>query len=147
MTPRWSSIANAATAVSDLVVLDASVLADALCGSGLTADAARKAIRGRRWAAPEHLRVETFSVIRGRALGGKLSHEAGARAVRRLGGVVVRTLSCSPLLDRMWQLRDNMSGYDAAYVAAAELLAVPLVTGDRRVAAAPGLECVVVVPA
>jgi predicted nucleic acid-binding protein len=45
----------------------------------------------------------------------------------------------------MWQLRDNLSGYDAAYVAVAELLAVPLVTADRRVAA-PGLRCHVVVP-
>ena len=145
---RWrSSIVSADTSpVSDLVVVDASVLADALCGSGPTADAARTAIRGRRWAAPEHLRVETFSVIRGRTLGSKLSPEAGERAVRRLGEVVVRTLSCLPLLDRMWQLRDNLSGYDAAYVAAAELLAVPLVTGDRRVAAAPGLRCRVVVP-
>lgn len=132
--------------MSDLVVIDASVLADALCGTGGTADAARNAIRNRRWAAPEHLRVETFSVIRGRTLGGKLSPAAGAVAVRRLSGVVVRTLSSSPLLERMWQLRDNLSGYDAAYVAAAELLAVPLVTGDRRVAAAPGLRCRVVVP-
>jgi predicted nucleic acid-binding protein len=132
--------------VSELVVIDASVLADALCGSGPTADAARTAIRGKRWAAPEHLRVETFSVIRGRVLGSKLTKKTGERAVRRLGEVVVRTLSCSPLLDRMWQLRNNLSGYDAAYVAAAELLDVPLVTGDRRVAAAPGLRCRVVVP-
>jgi predicted nucleic acid-binding protein len=132
--------------VSELVVVDASILADALCGSGPTADAARRAIRGMRWAAPEHLRVETFSVIRGRTLGGKLSRQAGERAVHRLGQVVVRTLSCSPLLDRMWQLRDNLSGYDAAYVAVAEVLGVPLLTGDRRVAAAPGLRCQVVVP-
>lgn len=132
--------------MSDLLVIDASVLADALCGSGPTADAAREAIRGRRWAAPEHLRIETFSVIRGRTLGGKLSPETGERAVRRLSGVVVRTVSCSALLDRMWQLRDNLSGYDAAYVAVAELLAVPLVTGDRRMAAAPGLRCQVFLP-
>ena len=78
--------------MSDLVVIDASVLADALCGSGTTADAARKAITGRRWAAPDHLHVETFSVIRGRTLGGKLSAEAGERAVRRLAAVVVRSL-------------------------------------------------------
>ena len=132
--------------MSELVVVDASVLADALCGSGTTADAAREAIRGRRWAAPEHLRVETFSVIRGRTLGGKLTAEAGERAVRRLGAVVVRSLPCSTLLDRMWQLRANLSGYDAAYVAVAELLAVLLVSGDRRLATAPGLRCPVVVP-
>ncbi len=81
------------------------------------------------------------------ARSGKLSPEAGARAVRRLERVVVTSLSCGPMLDRMWQLRDNLTGYDAAYVAAAELLGVPLVTGDRRrLAAAPGLRCPVVVP-
>ena len=133
--------------MSDLIVIDASVLADALCGAGPTADAARKAIRDRRWAAPEHLRIETFSVIRGRTLGGRLSASEGERAVRRLGEVAVRTLSCSLMLDRMWQLRHNLSAYDAAYVAVAELLAVPLITGDRRLAAAPGLRCRVVVPA
>jgi predicted nucleic acid-binding protein len=46
----------------------------------------------------------------------------------------------------MWELRSNLSGYDAAYVAAAELLGVPLVCGDRRLASAPGLRCRVVVP-
>jgi predicted nucleic acid-binding protein len=132
--------------VTQTIVVDASVLADALSGAGPTADAARAALDGRRWAAPEHLRVETFSVIRGRTVGRKLSLEAGARAVRRLERIAVTSLSRGPLLDRMWQLRDNLSGYDAAYVAAAELLGVPLVTGDRRVAAASGLRCPVVVP-
>jgi predicted nucleic acid-binding protein len=133
--------------VTDAIVIDASVLADALCGSGPVADAARGALRERRWAAPEHLHVETFSVIRGRTLGRKLLPEAGARAVRRLAAVAVEAVPSVRLIDRMWQLRDNLSGYDAAYVAAAELLAVPLVTGDRRVAAAPGVRCRIVVPA
>src|SRR5690348_4479806 len=132
--------------MTDTIVVDASVLADALCGSGPVADAARAALRGRRWAAPEHLHVETFSVMRGRTLGGKLSSEAAARAVRRLEAVAVATVACNRLLDRMWQLRNTLSGHDAAYVAAAELLAVPLVTGDARVATAPGLRCVVVIP-
>jgi predicted nucleic acid-binding protein len=132
--------------VTETVVLDASVLADALCVSGQVANAAQAALDGRHWAAPEHLRIETFSVIRGRTLGGKLSPEAGARAVRRLERVFVTSLSCGPMLDRMWQLKDNLTGYDAAYVVAAELLGVPLVTGDRRLAAAPGLRCSVVVP-
>jgi len=144
--PRQSSITSAGATVGDLVVVDASVLADALCGAGATADAARRAIRGRRWAAPEHLKVETFSVIRGRTLGGKLSSEAGERAVRRLEEVSVRTLSCGPLLARMWQLRYDLSGYVAAYVAVAELLAVPLVSGDRPLATAPGIRCSVTVP-
>ena len=77
---------------------------------------------------------------------GSSHREAGARAVRRLERVVVTSLSCGPMLDRMWQLKDDLTGYDAAYAVAAELLGVPLVTGDRRLAAAPGLRCPVVVP-
>ena len=50
------------------------------------------------------------------------------------------------LLERMWELRDNLSGYDAAYVAAAEHLEAPLVTTDKRLAAAPGLRCEVRTP-
>lgn len=50
------------------------------------------------------------------------------------------------LLGRMWERRDNMSGYDAASVAAAEHLGVPLVTSDKRLASAPGLRCEVFVP-
>ena len=132
--------------MTDTIVVDASVLADALCGAGTVAAAARDALRGRHWAAPDHLRVETFSVLRGRTLGGKLTPEAGVRAVRRLESVAVQTVACSRLLQRMWQLRNNLSGYDAAYVATAELLAVPLVTGDARIATAPGMTCPVIVP-
>jgi len=50
------------------------------------------------------------------------------------------------LLGRMWELRDNLFGYDTAYVAAAEHLGVPLVTSDKRLAAAPGIRCEVRIP-
>ena len=45
----------------------------------------------------------------------------------------------TPLLDRVWQLRHNVSAYDAVYVALAEVLSIPLVTGDAMLARAPGL--------
>lgn len=56
------------------------------------------------------------------------------------------SLTTAPLLDRMWELRANLSGYDAAYVAAAEHLGVCLVTTDRRLAAVPGPRCPISVP-
>jgi predicted nucleic acid-binding protein len=49
------------------------------------------------------------------------------------------------LIDRMWQLRSNVTAYDAAYVAAAELLGCALVTGDGRLAKSNGLRCEVAV--
>jgi predicted nucleic acid-binding protein len=49
------------------------------------------------------------------------------------------------LLDRMWQLRENVTAYDAAYVALAEALDCPVVTADARLSRAPGLRCTVTV--
>ena len=46
-----------------------------------------------------------------------------------------------PLLPRCWELRDNVTPYDAAYVALAEALGVPLLTADARLANAPGIRC------
>lgn len=51
-----------------------------------------------------------------------------------------------PFLDRIWQLRDNLTAYDAAYVALAEVLEAVLITTDRRLAAVPGSRAVVEVP-
>jgi predicted nucleic acid-binding protein len=50
-------------------------------------------------------------------------------------------VATAPLLDRMWQLRDNLTGYDAAYVAAAELYECALVTADERLSHTPDLRC------
>lgn len=123
------------------VVVDASVLVDALSSSGKAGERARRALRGVRWAAPEHLRVEVFHAIRGRAIGSKIDPETAQRAVRRLARAAITTVGTGPLLDRMWELRANLSGYDAAYVASAEHLGVSLVTADGRLAAAPGVRC------
>lgn len=128
------------------VVVDASVLIDALSSSGEPGERARQALRGVRWAAPEQLRVEAFHGIRGRALANKIDIETAHRAVQRLTQVAIATVTTAPLLDRMWELRANLSGYDAAYVAAAEHLGVCLVTTDRRLAAAPGPRCPISVP-
>jgi predicted nucleic acid-binding protein len=128
------------------VIVDASVLIDALTASGAVGDRARAALRGVRWAAPEHLRVEVLHGIRGRALGQRIDPAAARRAVDRLAAVAIATVSTGPLLARMWELRGSLSGYDAAYVAAAEHLGVTLVTGDRRLAAAPDPRCPITVP-
>jgi len=126
---------------TERVVVDASALVDALTSSGPVGTSARAALRWRRWAAPEHLRVETFHALRGRALGGKLQPDAALRAVRRLERAALEVVPTALLLDRMWELRSNLTGYDAANVAAAEHLDVALVTGDAALATAPGLRC------
>ncbi|MEV0152284.1 type II toxin-antitoxin system VapC family toxin [Micromonospora sp. NPDC050686] len=125
-----------------VMVVDASVLADALVDDGPLGDAARAELSGDpHWAAPSHLLVEVMSVIGGKVLGGKLGLARAQEAVDTLPTFVIDEVGIPLLLDRMWQLRGNVTAYDAAYAAAAELLGCPLVTGDGRLAKVSGLRC------
>ncbi|WP_433351064.1 type II toxin-antitoxin system VapC family toxin [Microtetraspora malaysiensis] len=125
-----------------MIVIDASVLAEALTGSGPVGEAAHATLAADpRWAAPSHLKVETMSVIRERLLGKKITADAAAEAADDLRDIVVDRVDEDCLLPRMWALRDNLSSYDAAYVAAAEALQCTLVTADRRLASAVGPRC------
>ncbi|MFI6161513.1 type II toxin-antitoxin system VapC family toxin [Micromonospora haikouensis] len=125
-----------------VIVVDASALVDALVDDGPVGDAARAALAADpHWAAPGHLLVEVVSVIRGKVLGGKLGLARAQEAVDALPTLIIDEIGLSSLLDRMWQLRANVTAYDAAYVAAAELMACPLVTGDGRLAKAGGVRC------
>jgi predicted nucleic acid-binding protein len=125
-----------------MIVVDASVLADALLDDGPMGAAARTALTSDpHWAAPAHLLVEVVSVIRGKTLGGKLEPTRANEAVAALSELVVDQVDISQLVDRIWQPRGNLTAYDAAYVAAAEALECPLVTGDGRLAKASGPHC------
>jgi predicted nucleic acid-binding protein len=125
-----------------VIVVDASVLADALIDDGPVGTAARAALAADpHWAAPAHLLVEVVSVIRGRSLGGKLGPVRAQEAVAALPTLTIDQIDVGGLIDRMWQLRGNITAYDAAYVAAAEALGCPLVTEDGRLAKARGMRC------
>jgi predicted nucleic acid-binding protein len=125
-----------------VIVVDASALADALIDDASMGEAARAVLASDpHWAAPAHLLVEVVSVIRGKVLGGKLGPARAQEAVAALPTLVIDQVDVATLTDRMWQLRGNLSAYDAAYVATAELLDCPLVTGDGRLAKAPGIGC------
>lgn len=93
------------------------------------------------WVVPEHWRTEVLSVIRGLTLGRKLDPERAERAIIWLQSVTIITAPTSPLLVRMWHLRDNLSAYDAGYVAVAEAHDVTLVTADVRIARAGVARC------
>lgn len=125
-----------------MIVVDASVIATMLVYSD---DRGRKArtVMGRdpEWAAPEHWKVEVFSVMRGLTLGGKITHELASRAVGRLTRLGVDAVPVDDLLPRMWQFKANISAYDAAYVALAERRGLTLVTADARLARAATAYC------
>jgi predicted nucleic acid-binding protein len=88
--------------------------------------------------APHLIDVEVTQVIRRYATKGDIDGERGRAALQDLADFPLRRYPHDFLLPRVWLLRDNLSAYDAVYVALAEVLDAPLLTRDRRLAAAAG---------
>lgn len=120
-----------------MIVVDTSVAVAALLGH----DAARHAMTGRRLLAPHVIDAEVAHALRGLSAGGKISSGQGVSLLRVWMALAVDRLPMAGLLPRVWELRANLTAYDALYVAAAEAHGVPLVTADRKLAGAPGLRC------
>ena len=124
-----------------VLVVDASVLAPALADDGADGDKARARLRGQALVAPELVDLETTSVVRRQLLAGTLDARRARLALTDLVELPLRRAPHRPLLARCWELRQNVTVYDAAYVALAELLDVVLLTADARLANAPGPRC------
>lgn len=122
-----------------MIVLDASVVIELLLR---TADAARIEARvlgsGEDLHAPHLLDIEVAQVMRRYALRGEITAQHAADSLDLLAQFPLTRYPHWPLLDRVWDLRQNLTAYDAAYVALAESLDVPLVTRDARLAGTPG---------
>ncbi len=88
--------------------------------------------------APHLLDVEVAQVVRRYAASGEIDGERGRMALADLADLPLRRYPHDLLLPRIWELRANLTAYDAAYVALAEALDAPLLTRDKRLAAAPG---------
>lgn len=124
-----------------MLVVDASALVPALADDGPDGDAARARLRGHSLVAPELLDLEATSVIRRLLRAGQLDVRRAELALTDLVELPLRHAPHRPLLARCWELRQNVTIYDAAYIALAELLDVVLLTADARLAKAPGLRC------
>lgn len=123
-------------------VVDASVLVDALVVAGPSGDAARAALRGRAvLPVPAIFGAEVVSALRAMVRHGDLGLSRASAAVVQLGTTRTVQYAFEPFADRVWRLRDNLTVYDAWYVALAERLGLPLVTADERLVASPGPEC------
>jgi predicted nucleic acid-binding protein len=120
-----------------VIVVDASAALSAILNDG----PAREALGAEQLHAPHLIDSEVASRLRRRVATAEMSAEAGWMCLdtwRRLGMTRYATY---PILDRVWELRDNLSSYDASYVALAELLDCSLLTADRRLGRAPSIRC------
>ena len=115
-----------------MLVVDASVLVVALADDGPDGDQARARLRGERLVLPELADLEIVFVLRRQIRGGAIDTRRAGLALEDLAALPAR---------RAPQLRDNLTVYDAAYVALAEAMQATLLTGDRRLAGASGLRC------
>lgn len=126
-----------------MIVIDASIIVTALADDDADGDRARHRLRNERLAAPHLIDLEVLSAWRRLAATGALDDRRAGLAITDLSGLRVRRVPHIRLLPRCWELRANLTVSDAAYVALAEALDVPLVTADQRLADAPGPRCLI----
>jgi predicted nucleic acid-binding protein len=127
------------------VVCDASVLVAALLDGGPTGSWAAGVLDA-DLAAPSLAVFEAANIIRRHELAVQVSGDQAAQAHADLLDLAIELWPYELLAPRAWELRQNLSSYDASYVALAEWLRAPLVTLDQRIARAPGVRCRVTTP-
>lgn len=124
-----------------MIVLDASAAVLALLSDG----DARQHLAVDSVAVPHLVDSEVAHSLRAHVHRGTLDASAGQQVIERWARLGIQRFSIAGLLERVWQLRENLTAYDATYVALAEALQCSLVTADARLARAPGLTCPVTV--
>jgi predicted nucleic acid-binding protein len=124
-----------------VLVVDASVVAPVVADGGPDGVRYRQRLIGEQIAAPDLLRVEVMAVIRRQHYVGAIDLTEAQQAVMDLLDLPIAVYPTAPLLPRSWQLRDNLTTYDACYIALAETLGCSLLTADTRLARAPGTRC------
>ena len=128
------------------LVVDSSAVVAALTNGRADGDWARAAMRDESLVGPGHVHVEVSNVLRRLVLAGLLPRDLAALAHEELIRLRIRTYDFQPLAARVWALHPSVTAYDAAYVALAEYLDLPLLTVDRRLARADGPTCDFVTP-
>lgn len=131
---------------ADVTVVDASAIVALLADAGPTGRWAAGSLRTASLAAPQLMPFEAANVLRRQSARGALAGDQAALAHLDLVALPVQLWPYEALAGRAWELRDNATAHDAAYIALAEMLECPLTTCDARIASVPGLRCDVLVP-
>lgn len=124
-----------------MIVVDASALVTVLADDGADGRRLRARLASERLAAPEVVDLEVVSALRRLCAAGRLGLDRAEAAIDDLEAIRLQRIPHRRLLRRCWELRENATVYDAAYIALAESLQATLVTGDRRLTTAPGARC------
>lgn len=127
-------------------VVDASVVVAALLDAGPVGTWAESLVTSGPLAAPHLMPVEAANVLRRAALVGDVSADVAALAHDDLVSLRVELFPYEPFASRVWQLRTNVTAYDAWYVALAESLEVGLATLDLKLSRASGIRCAFATP-
>ncbi|MFV0405353.1 MAG: type II toxin-antitoxin system VapC family toxin [Propioniciclava sp.] len=122
-----------------MIVLDASAAVELLLALPLSKRVQQQVERA-EWqlAAPQLLVLEVIQVFRRRVLGGLTPPDVAEDGRQLLGELGIRYFDHPPLVERVWELRNNVTAYDASYLALSEALDAELVTTDARLASAAG---------
>ena len=123
------------------VVVDASVVYQALVDDGPAGRWAERVLLSDFLVAPHLMPVEVTSILRRASLNGDISADAAAMAYADLLLLRVELFPFDPFAGRVWDLRNGLTSYDAWYVSLAEELEAPLATLDRKLTRATGVAC------
>lgn len=124
-----------------MIVIDASAAVLGLLNDG----DARATLRDAAVTCPHLVDSEVLHALRAQVRRGDLAAIDAERAIDVWGRLGIERVGVRGLLGRIWELRDNVSAYDATYVALAEAMDTALVTADARLARAPGPRCAITV--
>jgi predicted nucleic acid-binding protein len=124
-----------------LIVLDASAALFALSNDG----EARRIVASETVVVPHLVDPELANALRAQVRRGRIAPEHAEAALTRWARLGLRRFAVVDLLGRIWELRENLTAYDATYVALAEAVTCPLVTADLRLGWAPGATCPITV--
>ncbi len=123
------------------LIIDASMVVAALVDRGRDGRWAEALLVSDSLAAPHLLTAEASNILRRSALAGAISPEQASLAHADLLDLRVELFPYAPFASRIWELRENVTCYDAWYVALAEALSAPLATLDTRLTKVPGPHC------
>jgi predicted nucleic acid-binding protein len=122
-----------------VIVVDASALVEVLLNTSAGSGVAQRLFTGNETLhAPHLLDLEIAHALRRFVLIGDLDPARGLQVLEDLSGIALRRYPHDLFLIRIWELRHNLTAYDAAYIALAEALGAPLITRDAALVSAAG---------